>query len=377
MTDSSVWRERGTPLVPPLSAGALNGVTVAVKDLFAIEGFPIGAGNPAWLADAPVESTDAWAVHTLRTAGAAIAGIARTDELAFSLSGTNAHYGTPPNLAAPDRVTGGSSSGPASAVASGQADVGLGSDTAGSIRVPASACGLFGLRPTHGAVSVDGLLALARSFDTVGWLTRDARLLRVVGEVLLRASGSASPARLLCLIPNDRIRRLADDLGSNLHTGPIAGLGDFEALLSAFRLLQAGEAWREHGAWITAHPGALAPDVEARFRFGEHVDARERAKAKVQIARRRADLLDVLTDRTWLVFPMGAGHLRGADPGAKDAWRLATLHTTVVASAFGLPSSVLPQPAEPPAGLALVGPPGADRGLLDAAVHVGREGVSP
>ena len=125
MSDTSIWREHGTPLLPPLGSGPLGSEprearTVAVKDLFAVAGFPVGAGNPRWLATAGPEPEDAWAVRALRAAGAAIAGIAQTDELAFSLSGANAHYGTPPNAAAPGLVTGGSSSGPAAAVAAGQ-----------------------------------------------------------------------------------------------------------------------------------------------------------------------------------------------------------------------------------------------------------------
>ena len=113
MLDPTIWRALGNPLLPPLSPGTLDGLTVAVKDLFPVTGFPIGAGNPTWLAQAKPEPADAWAVHALRSAGASIAGIAQTDELAFSLSGVNPHYGTPPNPAAPSLVTGGSSSGPA------------------------------------------------------------------------------------------------------------------------------------------------------------------------------------------------------------------------------------------------------------------------
>jgi amidase len=378
VTDSSIWREHGSPLLPALSPGPLDGVRVAVKDMFAVGGFAIGAGTPAWLAQAAVEPVDAWAVHVLRAAGASIAGIARTDELAFSLSGTNVHYGTPPNPAAPDRVTAGSSSGPAAAVAMGEAEVGLGTDTGGSIRVPASACGLFGLRPTHGAVPVDGALPLAPSFDTVGWLTADARLLREVGTVLLPAGTSPLPARLLSPNPpDDRIRRLAEDLGTELRVGPVEGLDDLEELLATFRCVQTAEAWQLRGAWISANRGALADDIEARFRSGSDVSTAAREEAAQRIASRRARLLDSLDDRTWLVLPAAAGpaHRRDADTAARAAWRNATMLLTVAASAFGLPSCVLPQHESPPTGLALVGPPGADHGLLDAAVRTVRQGV--
>jgi amidase len=372
MSDPSIWREYGTPLLPPLGRGPLDGRTVAVKDLFAVAGFPVGAGNPTWLSQAAAEPADAWAVRALRQAGAAIAGIARTDELAFSLSGANAHYGTPPNPAAPDLVTGGSSSGPAAAVAAGQADIGLGSDTAGSVRVPASVCGLFGLRPTHGAVPAAGLLHLAPSFDTVGWLTADPSLLAVTGSVLLPPGAADPPRRLLSAdVPDVRGRLLADALGLSLVAGPVLDDAAVTELLTAFRIVQAAEAWELHGEWITAHPGALAADVAARFRAGADAGAGARRRARAAIAGYRPRILDALGDDTWLVLPAaaGPGHARDAPPAVRDAWRQATLRRTVLASAFGLPSCVLPSGARPPEGVALVGPPGADHALLAAVTR--------
>ena len=193
--DPTVWREYGTPLVTGCQGGPLRGETIAVKDLFSVAGHRIGAGNGAWLAQAEVETTTAPAVAKLLRAGADIAGIARTDEFAYSLAGTNAHYGTPPNPAAPERIPGGSTSGPASAVALGQATIGLGTDTGGSIRIPSSYQGLYGIRPTHGAVPVGGLIPLAPSFDTVGWITRDPATLIAAGKVLLAHTRRARPPR--------------------------------------------------------------------------------------------------------------------------------------------------------------------------------------
>jgi Asp-tRNA(Asn)/Glu-tRNA(Gln) amidotransferase A subunit family amidase len=351
---------------------------VAVKDLFAVGGFPVGAGNPRWLAQAKPEPADAGAVHALRAAGAAIAGIAHTDELAFSLAGTNVHYGTPPNPAAPGRVTGGSSSGPAAAVATGQADIGLGTDTAGSIRVPASVCGLYGLRPTHGAVATDGVLHLAPSFDTVGWLAADPVVLQAAGSVLLPPAARPAAHRPRWLLsvdpPGDDIRQLAQALDAELVVGPVPGTGDITGLLAAFRTIQAAEAWQLHGDWITAHPGALASDVEARFRVGADVSPDARRRAADVLARGRDQALGALDEHSWLVLPAagGPGHMRDASGPVKDAWRLATLRHTVIASAFGLPSCVLPGTNRPPEGTALVGPPGADQALLEAVLRAAR-----
>jgi amidase len=379
VSDPTIWRVHGTPLLPPLGRGPLDGLTVAVKDLFAVAGFPVGAGNPTWLSQSKPEPADAWAVRALRAAGAAIAGIARTDELAFSLSGANEHYGTPPNPAAPGLVTGGSSSGPASAVATGQADIGLGSDTAGSIRVPASVCGLFGLRPTHGAIAADGMLHLAPSFDVPGWITASAALLGAVGSALLPPGKAELPRRLISIDRgNECVLRLAGALGASLVTGPLFDADDVTALLAAFRAVQAAQAWELHGPWITANPGALGADVEARFRAGASVDPAARERAAGMIAGYRDRALHVITTDTWLVLPAaaGPGHARDAAPADRDSWRQATLRHTVLASAFGLPSCVIPGTARPPAGLAMVGPPGADHGLLAAALRAAEAGVA-
>lgn len=393
---SSVWRERGEPLVGPVADGALTGLRVAVKDLFAVGGYRVGAGNPTWLARAPVEPRDADAVAMLRAAGASIVGIAQTDELAFGLSGVNVHYGTPPNPAAPDRVTGGSSSGPAAAVAAGQADIGLGTDTAGSVRVPASVCGLYGLRPTPGLVPTGGLLGLAPSFDTVGWLAADADVLRGVGEVLLPSGPPpegepTKPTKLLVVDSAGLVTvaaRLADVLGADLVVGPVREDDDVDGLLEAFRVVQAAQAWRLRGGWIRAHPGALGETVAARFRVGATIDADVEQAAAGRIAEGRARLLDRLGLTTWVVRPAagGPGHPRDAGRDDTEAWRRATLRATVVASAYGLPSCVVPTAPSgresggpdraAPVGAAIVGPPGADRLLLDAAVAFGRPGAT-
>jgi Asp-tRNA(Asn)/Glu-tRNA(Gln) amidotransferase A subunit family amidase len=404
----SVWRVRGDPLLPPTAAGPLDGLRVAVKDLIAVAGQPRGAGNPAWLAEQTPEAADAPAVAALRAAGAAIAGVVQTDELAFALSGTNVHYGTPPNPAAPDRVPGGSSSGPAAAVALGEADVGLGTDTAGSIRVPASCCGLFGLRPTHAAVPIDGVVPLATSYDTVGWLTRDAGTLLAVGRVLLPAGGPAStglrepesrageertaapnrflPARLV--MPSQLLAAVADPVaqavrsaaqraatgwGIGLIERPVAWGDRLTELLAAFRTHQAAQAWRAHGAWIDAHPGALEPDIEGRFRYGATVDAGAEANARAALANWRVRLAHDVAD-AWLVLPAagGPGHSRTPTAEVREAWRAATLRCAVPASAGGLPSVSMPAagPGDPPVGMAVMGAAGADLALLHAVVLV-------
>ncbi|WP_433217995.1 amidase family protein [Dactylosporangium sp. CS-047395] len=360
--DPSVWRVKGMPLAHATGRGVLDGKRLAVKDLFAVTGFAVGGGNPVWLAEALPSAEDAPAVARLRAAGAVVQGIAHTDEFAYSLSGANVHYGAPPNPAAPGLVTGGSSSGPASAVATGHADVGLGTDTSGSVRVPASCCGLFGMRPTHGVVPVDGVMPLAPSFDTVGWITRDAPTLAAVGDVLLPPGSAEGPRRLVAF---GGTAESAGILGLPVTSATLSTWDDPDPLLLAFRRVQSAEAWRLHGAWVESHPRALAAEVEARFRFGSHVSAEEEASARAYLADRRAELLALLGDDAWLVLPAGGpGHPRALGLEGRDAWRRSILRCSVPASAYGLPSVSVPTGADPPAGIALIAPPGRDRALL-------------
>jgi amidase len=144
--DSSVWRVVGNPLLAGSGTGPLVGETLAVKDVFAVAGFAVGAGVPAYLAEQSAATEHSPAVARLLAAGASIRGIAQTDQFAYSLAGDNPHYGTPVNAVVAAALPGGSSNGPATAVALGEATIGLGTDTAGSIRVPASYQGLWGLR---------------------------------------------------------------------------------------------------------------------------------------------------------------------------------------------------------------------------------------
>ncbi|SDB84680.1 Asp-tRNAAsn/Glu-tRNAGln amidotransferase A subunit [Sanguibacter gelidistatuariae] len=367
------------PLVP---VGPLNGLTVAVKDLFAVAGQQVGAGNPAWLAAAPVEATSAWAVTALLAGGARIAGIAQTDELAFSLAGTNIHYGTPPNAAAPGTITGGSTSGPAAAVAAGLADVALGTDTAGSVRVPASYCGLYGLRTTHDAVPRGGLVPLAPSFDTVGVLTRTAGHLAAAADALLPAQ-DVVPVTRIAVVPalmdlaepavqkavEAALLALALRSEATVETVTEIGPGALEAWFTAFRTVQQAEGWAVHGAFVASHPGAFEPAVEARFHAGAQITAAEHEAASAVLEQARATLRALVPPGTVLALPSTSSPAPRVDAGAVeiDFTRAATLRLTCLASLAGLPALSVPTPrvGTAPVGLCLVGGPGQDRTLVE------------
>ncbi|MEI3867783.1 amidase family protein [Microbacterium sp. CCNWLW134] len=363
--DRTVWRTVGDPLWQGAWEGPLVGLTVAVKDLFAIAGYRIGAGNPAFLDEARPEKTTAPAVADLLRGGASLRGIARTDEFAYSIAGDNAHYGTPPNPAAPGGLPGGSSSGPAAAVALGHADVGLATDTAGSIRVPASYQGLWGLRTTHGFVPRQGLLPLAQSFDTVGWLARDGDTLQRVADWCLSYDSSEStenvfgasdddlpwrfvvPSEVLAAAdPETRaafeelLARLARTDAADVET---VSIGDLDDYLVPFRTVQGAEAWRNHGEWVERHPGALGPAVAERFRVASGIAPAEEDDARRALAPLAARL-QALAAEAVLLMPTvpGPAPRRTAAGVDIDAARTATLRMTAPAAVAGLPSLSAP-----------------------------------
>jgi len=383
--DPSVWRVAGTPLVAGRPDGPLRGRSVAVKDLFAVAGQAIGAGVPSFLAGRTVEPAHAPAVQALLDAGASVVGIARTDELAYSVAGRNPHYGIPVNPAVPGGLPGGSSNGPATAVALGQADVGLATDTAGSIRVPASYQGLWGLRTTHGAVPRDGLVPLAPRYDTVGWLARDAATLLDVACVGLAGAPQRAGAGRLAVVDlwsagleepvaaafRDAVAALGP---AGFDVDPVAvDVGDLGELYEAFRVTQAFEAWQQHGAWVEAHPGALGTEVAARFAAASRVTADEAAAADRAVTEACDRIEDRAAGRVLLLPSTSSPAPDAAAPSAVvEASRAATLRLTCVAGITGRPAVSAPVLTVDgaPVGLGLVGARDGDLATLALARQV-------
>lgn len=374
--------------------GPLAGLRLAVKDIYDVAGYRTGCGNPQKFEEAHAASRTAEAVQTILDAGARFVGKTQTDELAFSLFGQNAHFPYPVNPAAPDRVTGGSSSGSAAAVAGGLANIATGSDTGGSIRAPASFCGLIGLRTTHGRISLDGAMKLASSFDTFGWFADDIETYEAVGKLLLGRDPHQHPLNRPLSIrwldafvmgpaeaaEYQRMKALAAAvIGQPAETEyTFASFPD--ELYWCFRRLQAFEAWREHGPWISAG-GRLSPGVEERFGFGRTIDAKTAATEAARRLAFRAELGALLGNNGFLVLPTvpGAAPLAASTPEQLQAYRERALHLLCLSGLSGFPQITLPIGAidGAPFGLSLLGPSGSDvalirlgRRILDAARKV-------
>lgn len=372
-------------------SGPLKGLAFAVKDIFDIAGRVTGCGNPDWLASHQPASRHAPVVEALLDAGADMLGKTITDELAFSLNGQNFHYGTPRNAVTPDRIPGGSSCGSASAAGHGVVDFALGSDTGGSVRIPAALNGIFGIRPTHEAVDSNGVMPLARSFDTVGWFARRADVLRRVGEVLLppdRAGISLTrfiPARdafdladaAVAEAVRSALARAGDALPLSAEidvAGSTGGLGEW---LRRFRRLQPREIWAEHGSWIDACRPAFGPEIAERFALAKSVAQQSPGDDQEFRAKVAAHLEGVLSQDGVLVIPTAGAIAPRLEAGAEELaqFRDRTLSLTAIAGLGKLPQVQIPAGFVDSAaiGLSLIGPRGSDRALLALAEKVAAE----
>jgi amidase len=379
-------------------SGALSDRTFVVKDLFSIAGHVSSFGHPRWRTTHKPNGTTAPVVERLLGAGASMTGLAKLDQLAYSMIGNVGEGKAPINSLYPDCFTGGSSSGTASAVAGGVCDFGLGTDTGGSIRVPAAACGLFSIRPTHGLIDSIGALPLAPSFDVVGLLARDPLTLGEAFEVLLGRSPQDSPPIERLLLPTDCLDGLAPPV-AEVIVGFASILGDrfgmsVEATTFArftgtevadlFTRLQGREIWATHGEWIRENHRFLAPDVVRRLKRAESLagssvkdvaaDARARDEFRTEYER--------LTGAgTAILLPVMPGLPPRRDADAEELLRFRTesLRWLSPAGLTGSPEVVMPVvhgESELTYGIGILGAKGADLSLLALAGSTsGRTGL--
>jgi amidase len=385
--------------LPATADGPLAGLRFAVKDLVDVAGHSTGCGNPTWHSTHPAAIVHAVCVEQLLAAGATCEGKTITDELAFSLVGENFHYGTPLNPAAPDRVPGGSSSGSASAVACGLVDFAIGTDTGGSVRVPASNCGIWGWRPTHGVVSVAGVMPLAPTYDTVGLLARDSEILERAAGALLAGPPPAEP------IPNrihfvreafelvDNEVRLALEAAQALlkrkfsHASMESSLAelcgnaaasDLSAWGDTYRNLMAAEAGSCFASWLKAERPSLGPRAEAGFKFVDSIDRRQIGDT---IARREnycRGLKQAMGPRDLLCVPTTAkiAPQKGAFGTDRNSeYYKHTLALNAIAGVGRLPQISMPlaKVQSVPMGISFIGAHGEDAFVLAIARAVAAE----
>ena len=373
--------------------GPLAGLAFGAKDVFHIAGTPTGFGHPTWLATHEPPQETATAVTRLLDAGADLAGKTHTDEMAYSLTGENVHYGTPVNARAPDRIPGGSSNGSAAAVTAGLVDFAIGTDCGGSVRLPASYCGIFGMRPTVDRVPLDGVIPFGPPFDVAGWFARDAGVLEKVGRALLADDSKPEPPRRL-LRATDAFAMVDKAVAGALERAVerVAALVDtvedvtvapegLEAWFDTFRVLQAASIWANHGTWIRETRPEFGPGVRERFEWAEALDDGAVAAAKPRYAAIRARIDELLGPGDLLCLPTSPRVAPLKNTPVDDIeirYRHQAMHLLCIAGLGGLPQLSLPMAELEglPLGLSLNGPRGADLRLLGLARRLMSEAAS-
>jgi amidase len=373
--------------IPGAASGALAGLGFAVKDLIDVAGWPTGGGNPDWERSQPMPSKHAWVVERLLSSGASIVGKTGTDEVSLGILGENPFTGTPINPAAPDRVPGGSSSGSASAVAAGICDFSIGTDTGGSVRVPSSFCGLYGIRPTHGRLDFSGIRVQAQSSDTVGWMARDAGVFARVGAALFGeptpaalpgmllvatdAFGFADPAVAEALSP--MVDRLAGIIGARRdETLAPQGLSVWK---DAQRTLQSSESLRTFSSWLDRFNPRMQYGVARNLALASLITDVDRTRAALMRDEARARLRMLLPPGVILCLPttpfpaplLGQSISELAFPRERITC-LTCLGGLTGSSQVNLPGALVDGA---PVGLSVVGGRGTDSALLAVALAFG------
>ena len=369
--------------LPGNPSGELSSLSFVLKDIYDVAGFATGFGNPTW------KSTHSTATHTnsavthLLNAGASLVGKSHCDELTYNLFGNNFHYGNPINSASPKRMTGGSSSGSAAAVSANMVDFAIGSDTGGSIRAPASFCGLFGIRPTHGSISLDHACALAPSFDTFGWFTKEAPLLQKIGQLLLPknphelSTPTGSPKFVYLREAFEVIDpSIADALRKHFSKfGQFSEVSIGEDLLTEwadqFRILQGTEVWRNLGPWVSSHWDALSAPIKARFEMAQSLTLDQQTHAQKRWLEIQQKMQTLQQPGTVLVLPTVAGiaPLHDAPMAELEIYRKQCFALLCISGLTGAPQINLPMCTyqEAPLGISILGAKGSDLQLLQIA----------
>lgn len=366
----------------PLSAGPLSGLRCGVKDLIDVAGCVTGAGNPDWARGRRPAERHAAAVERLLRAGAAVDGKTVTDELAFSLEGDNWHHGTPRNPASPDCLPGGSSSGSAVAVAAGLVDFAIGTDTGGSVRVPAAFCGVYGMRPSHGAVPLDGVVPFAPGYDTVGWFARSAAMLGRVGDALLNPDVCQAPVdREPELVWLDDVFALTEPVLAAHLRAAAAGLGPAaraevfkgrpDDWLRCYQILQGAQVSGSLGAWLAEAAPRFGPAIAPRFAGLAAIRDEDALEQLAPRAAMRERLRTLLKPGVVLVLPTTPTTALPLDADAvtRAAFYRKALAINAIAGHAGLPQLTIPAGTVGgrSSGLSFIAARGADRWLLRQA----------
>ncbi|HMD60659.1 MAG TPA: amidase family protein [Opitutaceae bacterium] len=331
------------------AGGALRGVPYLLKDLFDVAGLPTFAGSSFLPEVRPAPTEDALCVRELRAAGAVLAGKTHMFEFAWGLTGENAHYGDCEHPGSPGRTSGGSSSGSAAAVAAGIVPFAIGTDTGGSIRVPAAFCGIFGYRGVPSGEWVSGAFPLAPGFDTAGWFTRSAPDMRSALAALVGSGTAERPPRgcylaMPCLDPevSSACAAAASDLAPPADELTRAELVEkFAPAAEIYGVLAGTQSWKIHRKWADRYRGRYGPLVRDRLDRARQISPAQVAAVGPSGAALKLALAKFFLAHDFLIMA-AAPFAAPAKSDCTPASRLRMLGLTAPASLAGLPVLTIP-----------------------------------
>ena len=370
------------------SEGPLTGLSIVVKDMYDIAGERAGGGSPAWLADREPAKYHSAVVQAVLDAGATIIGKTVCDEFLYSVTGANAHYGTPLNPRAPDRIPGGSSSGSAAACAAGCCDIAIGSDTGGSVRIPAALCGVYGIRVSQGRMDMSGAMAMAPSFDSAGWFASSPGIFSLAAKALLTGTGDQREISHVVVLQDafenadtavaalcQTFLKAASKALPSTTAAQIAG-NRIDTWREAMRITQAFETWKSYGPFLLRTRPSLGPGIAERMAIAASVTAAQYDASASTLDQARSRAKELAKPGTVLILPTAPciAPLLATSQQGLESYRVGVMRLVCIASISGLPQITIPIGTvdRAPVGISVIGWHHGDEALLLLAERLAR-----
>ena len=364
----------------PTSQGELNGLQFALKDLCEVKNHTSSFGHNQWRITHDPASKDSFILNKLLSKGASLEGITKMEQLALSLIGNIGEDEAPVNTKYPERYCGGSSSGSASAVAGDLVDFAVGSDTGGSVRVPAAVCGLFGNRTTHGLINKSGVIPLAESFDVLGFLTRTPEMLLKVSRAVINTNELFSIKNVL--IPKDldaltspeysKVTRKEAERLSKKYDLQLIDLDNdqviYPGLGELLSRIQSREIWHTYSEWVKKNKQYLADEIRLRLerceRFAADSDEAITADNK-SWEEYREKIENLVSNNSIVCLPVIPKSGPNLDWSEKQfaSFRKATFQLSAPSSLSGLPQLSAPIKGST-TNIGIIGPKNSDLDLI-------------
>ena len=364
--------------------GLLSNLNFVLKDMCDVKNLKTSCGNPDFFKKCDFANDYAPFLKDLLNEGPVLKGITVCDEFFYSLIGENGHYGTPTNLNAPSCVPGGSSSGSAAALTTDLYDFSIGSDTGGSVRIPASFCGLIGMRPTHNRINTKGVYPMAPSFDTVGWFANNPEIFQKVGNVLLNNIERSNVDFKQYVVAEDLLELCDAEVQNNFNNYIKLNMPNINKtrlstntkaiIADNFRILQGAEVKENIIPWIEKNKPNISPEIRSRIDMASKITDIEVNRALIFRKTLIDEIEKSLPEGTIAVFPTSpfSAPKSGQDDESLGSFRKRLMELTSIAGMTSRPQITIPRLKDKsgPVGISLLGWKYSDEILLNKLTEI-------